>query len=306
MSELLVRNDCEDDGDYDEDYENDIVSELNNNIDTVNDISKYNIVIYNNKLLILLPVSSYEEYQAFWGVDYYAYRTQMLLEKKCDAIKCSNDFLMDRSSRELTYKGESSVITNENKKKNYQHYVTNVEYVKDKSCDNLDKIHYELLRKRVLRKYLNVPTKDEILKRELEHRNKIRVEIDKVLRDLPTLLYECADKGLVDFCVNFRNVSERYITVYGALPRIERHPCGDGKVRETFEDYLYYLFEDLYHKHIDEGDDPHMWVGARVVEQLKKIYPHLSMSCESSTPEMFVPRIKITFDVDLSAFGVIK
>jgi hypothetical protein len=305
MSAILWREDEKTDSE-EEDYENDIVSELANNTDTVNDISNYNIVIYNTKLLILLPVSSYEECESYWGVDYYDYKTQMVIDGKVDAVKCHNEFMIDHNSRELVYRGEMSVTTKENKKKNYQYYITNIEYIRDKSNENLDRIHYELLRKRVLRKYLNVPTKDEILKRELEHRNKLRVEIDKVLNDLPSLLYQCADKGLIDFYVNFRNVCEKNITGYGALPRIDKCPCGDGKIREKFDDYVYYLFEELYHKHIDEGDNPHLWVGARVMEQLKKIYPHLTMNCEPCAPEMYVPRIRILFDIDLSAAGIMR
>lgn len=306
MSELLVREDEKTDSTDDEDYENDIVSELANNTDTVNNISKYDIVIFNSKLLILLPVSSYKDCKSYWGVDYYNYRTHNIIDAECDAVKYNNDFLLDVSSRELSYRGEMSLTTNANKKKNYEYYIANIQVVNDKSNENLDRVHYELLRKRVLKKFLDVPTKDEILKRELEHRNKIRYEIDKVLNDLPTLLYQCADKGLVDFRINFRNVCQKYITMYGALPRIEKHPCSDGKVRGTFDEYVYYLFEDLYHKHIDEGEDPHLWVGARIMEQLKKIYPHLPMSCESCAHEMYVPQIRVHFDVDLSAFGIMK
>ena len=259
------------------------------------------IIIYNDTLFILMPMSRNRMYgrcDSFWAVDYYQYITYKIRENITDALSIGTKFMIEHSTKKLSFSGAYEE-TDAGKKKLYLHYLENVVKIKDKSEENLNRLHSNLLQKRVLRKLLNMPSKSEIIEREIQHRNIILREIDKKIKSIPAMLYASADEGLIKIGVKFHQIAENIITNRGALPRYEKSPCADGKVREKFVDYVYYLFEEIYHKHIDEGDDPHLWIGARIIEQLRVIYPHLVISCIAAC-EYIVPCIVFDLNIDTS------
>jgi hypothetical protein len=298
MSELIYRSDDEDDTIPEaQSYGSDVVCEDDNGYNNEKD----DIVIYNDMLLIIMPMnrsSIYNRCDSFWAVDYYQYRTYKIRDNTDDPITIGTKFCIEHSAKVMRFTGGFDE-TDLAKKKLYTHYIENVVKIEDKSEENLHKLHCDLLRKRVLRKLLNTPSKDEIIERELQHRNIIHREIEKKITGIPALLYACAEEGCTNVSIKFHQVIENIIINRGALPRFEKCPCADGKVREKFMDYVYYLFEELYHKHLDEGDDPHLWIGARIIEQLREIYPHLNISCVS-TSGYIVPCIVFSLNIDTS------
>jgi hypothetical protein len=265
------------------------------------DEEKDDIIVYNDMLLILVPINRNRVYgssQVFWALDYYQYRTAKIRDNRMNPIDIGTKYTIDIPNKTVstTSSFDETTLT---KQKLYEHYLINLVKVEDKSETNLHKIHYELLRKRVLRKLLNMPSKQEIVECELQHRNNIHKEIDRKIKDIPKLLYAYADQGSTNIPIKFNYITEAVITSRGMLPRFDKCPCADGKMREKFVDYVYYLFEELYHKHIDEGDDPHMWIGARIIEQLRVIYPHLNMICVPLS-DSIVPGIVIDLNIDTS------
>lgn len=265
------------------------------------DKDKDDIIVYNDMLLIIVPMNRNKIYgssTSFWALDYYQYRTAKIRDNRTDPIDIGTKYSIDKAKREMS---ASSTFeeTGFTKQKLYEHYLTNLVKVEDKSEANLHKIHYELLRKRVLRKLLNIPSKQEIIERELQHRNNIHKEIDKKIKEISKLLYAYADQGSTKIPIKFNYITEAVITSRGTLPQFDKCPCADGKVRDNFVDYTYYLFEELYHKHIDESDDPHLWIGARIIEQLRVIYPHLNMICVPLSGSI-VPGIVFDLNIDTS------
>jgi hypothetical protein len=105
------------------------------------------------------------------------------------------------------------------------------------------------------------------------------------------------DDGIQILRLCFDDISEINITAGGKAPNFKDYPCSDGKIRNTFSAYFYFLFEKIYKREADEISDQD-WLGVKLVEKCKNIYPHLNFHYEGS--DTLLPKIIIKLNIDTS------
>jgi len=182
------------------------------------------------------------------------------------------------------------------KKEDYAEFQKNAVELTGKTPAEIDAEHTELLRKRVIRKIVDIPTREEIQEREQLHRAELTAEIQGFMEEISPKLYNGAEEGHNCVSWDFNHFNQRFVTKYGKLSQLTKAPCLDGKER-NFSEYIYYLAEKVFVRHADETDDV-LWFGQRLCEEVRKVFPHLAVTAGNVEKGAILPSIKVHFVVD--------
>ncbi len=241
------------------------------------------IIVYDNRLFITFHIGN----NLVWIKDYYLYKTG-----KIDEYNIS--FCLDLNKKQFINYSEKS--DDEYKRKLFHRFLNSVKIIDDTSDENLGKIHLELLKTRLFNKVVPNISKDEIILREEQHRTKIFKDINLYFEKISPHLYKIADDGFQLLRISFNDINELTITDNGKLPQFKDYPCSDGKIRNNFVEYVYFLFEKEIKRNVDDISDQD-WIGNYLVDKCRKIYPHLHFSYETST--ILLPNINLNMNIDL-------
>lgn len=243
------------------------------------------VIIYGNRLYVTLHSGN----KLIWIKDYYLYKSG----KTEDYVNVS--FHVDLNKKHFV--SYSNSVDEEYKKKLFYGFLNVVQIIEDTSEENLGKIHLGLLKDRLLNKVIESISNDEIISREEHHRVKILKDIDLYIQKISAHLYKMTDDGIQTLRICFDDINEISITDGGKTPNFKDYPCSDGKIRNAFSTYFYFLFEKIYKKEADEISDQD-WLGVKLVEKCKNIYPHLSFHYETSNS--LLPKIILKLNIDTS------
>ena len=259
------------------------------------DKNRDKIVLYDGGIYVLYD---YNRHRLTFAVDYYTYKLLAPTTDRFSITTGHNVFSITEPGGRLDMRMSTS------REQHYSHYEyfmkTHIDLT-DKTEDEINAFHLEILKVAIHRKMVDIPSIEQIKAREVQHRSILRGDLYKTLCTISDKIYETAKKGKLAVSISFTTITEKRITAYGALPRFAKFPCGDGRLRETFVEYFHYLFEGIYKRHADE-EEP-IWIWARIVEQVRGIFPHLIVDCGSM--EELMPKVLIRFNIDVSLQEII-
>ena len=248
------------------------------------------IVLFNGGIFILYD---YNKHSLTWAVDYYTYKLIATTTDRFDITTSHNSFCIIEPDGKLDMRVSAC---KEQHIRHYEHFMKTHIDLTDRSEEEINAMHLEVLTAEIHRKMLDTPSIGQIKDRENQHRGILRTELYREFSKISDNIYNAAKKGKLTTSVSFTPISESRLCGYVGLPRFYKSPCADGRVRETFAEYFYYLFEGIYERHADE-DEP-MWIWARILEQIRGVFPHLIIEC--GPMERLMPQIMIRFDIDVS------
>jgi hypothetical protein len=264
-------------------YESDdeSVTTLSNTSDK---LSSYQIVVYNQHIYVV----GGENKNLQWASDYFnwkigggKYTEESFME---DA-----SFSIEKDNKALKY--YRYVQTTMSPTEAYAHYISNRKIISE---SEVPATHLELLKSTIIKKMLDIPSKEEIAEREKSHADIIKSQIEKSLLLISPSLYKAASNAKQSIVVEF-SLNEAILTNQKKYPRFINIPCADGTVRESFNDYVYYVCGQIFERHTDDTD-PKLWIGSRLAERIRKLFPHLSVECVPSA-NVF-PDIRIGMNIE--------
>ena len=157
--------------------------------------------------------------------------------------------------------------------------------------------HLKIIEEGLKKSHLNIPSAQEIEEREKFHRNYIQEQILNVLMKISDEIYKVIKKKEVSVKIKFPLITKDRITQFGIRPPHSQYPCSDGVIRQDFTEYFAFLMEEIYTRHTDEeGSD---WFSARLVEQVRGVFPHLNVDAVRTTDLMPHIIISIPVEIDL-------
>jgi hypothetical protein len=254
------------------------------------DKEKDKIVLFNGGIYVLY---NYNEHSLTWGVDYYTYKMIAATTDRYDIIISHNTFSIVEPDGRLDLRLSECREQHAN---HYEYFMKTHVDLTDRSEEEINAVHLGVLAAEIQRKLLDAPSAEQIKGRESQHRGILRTELYRELSKISNHIYYDAKKGKLSTEISFPTITENRITSYGGTPRFAKFPCVDGRVRETFTEYFYYLFEGIFERHADE--DAPMWIWARLLEEIRRVFPHLTVECGSLKGLM--PQITIRFNIDVS------
>jgi hypothetical protein len=95
-------------------------------------------------------------------------------------------------------------------KRIYKEVINSIKIIKDEK--EIDDIHLECLKKRIVKKLSEVITKEQVLGREVIHMSHIKTYITDLLKVLADKLYVMADNGLTTIELRFDLLDEDTLT----------------------------------------------------------------------------------------------
>jgi hypothetical protein len=242
------------------------------------------IIVYANRIYITLHSGN----KLIWIKDYYMYKSGRIDDY-------NTSFHLDINKKQFVNYSEPA--DNDYKTKLFYGFLNSVKIIDDTSDENIGKIHLELLKSRLFNKVIPSISKDEILSREEHHRARILKDINLYIEKISAHLYKMADAGIQILRICFDDINEISITDNGKTPQFKEYPCSDGIIRSNFIEYFYFLFEKVYKKETDEISDQD-WLGTRLVEKCKNIYPHIHFSYKSS--KSLLPSVILSLNIDIT------
>lgn len=250
----------------------------------------YTIVLYNEAIYVVGKQHEHSDFSLHWGADYFSWKTA---GGTYNALFKNALFSVDPNEKLMRYY-RTLYTTTMSEEEAYLHYTVKKKDIKE---SDVYTIHTTMLKARIVRKLLDTPSKEQLLAREHTHRSLIKQKIEEMLLEISGTLYATAAKGKQAVHLAFETINETHITDFKKYPRYERGQCADGKIRESFSEYVYYLCEQIFERHADETD-PKMWIGARLAERVRALYPHLVVQVFAE--KYIFPRIEIQMNIDVS------
>jgi hypothetical protein len=247
-------------------------------------LKEHQVIVYSNRIYITKHTGN----KLIWIKDYYMYKSG-----RTDDYNTS--FYLDINKRHFISFNDTA--DDAYKTQLFYGFLNVVKIINDTSDENIGKIHLELLKSRLFNKVIPSISKDEIISREEHHRAKILKDINSYIEKISSHLYKMTEDGIQILRICFDEISEISITDLGKIPHFKDYPCSDGKIRHNFTEYSYFLLEKVYKREVDEISDQD-WIGAKLVEKCKNIYPHLHFSYESS--KSLLPKIVLNLNIDTS------
>lgn len=245
------------------------------------------IIIYNNRIYIThVPHKT-----IIWLYDYFYYRT---VNRELSVNSDNPEFYIELTKKQFINPGISHDDTYKNTL--YYGFLNTVKIIEDASEDNICKIHTDILKSRLENNVVSTVKKEDIISRELSHRRFIIKQIDSLFIKVPAHLYKMTGDGRQTVKLSFAHINEKEITNNGALPYFKSHPCSDNIIRKDFRDYFNFLLEKEFLHKSDELDKQD-WIGERLVNKCKKIYPHLDVTY--NTTANLLPDININLNIDI-------
>jgi hypothetical protein len=242
------------------------------------------IIVYANRIYITIHTGN----KLIWIKDYFMYKSG-----RTDDYNTS--FHVDINKRQFVNYSETT--DTEYKTKLFYGFLNSVKIIDDTSDENLGKIHIELLKSRLFNKVIPSISKEEVLSREEYHRAKVLKDINSYIEKISSHLYKMTDDGIQILRICLDDITEITITDLGKIPHFKDCPCSDDIIRNNFIDYFYFILEKPFKRAGDEISDQD-WLGTRLVEKCKSIYPHLHFSYESS--KSLLPKIVLNLNIDTS------
>jgi hypothetical protein len=242
------------------------------------------VIIYNNRLCI----TRYNGNSLVWVKDYYLYKIN---EKYTE----DNWFHINLNYKQLINFGDGS--DDDYKTTLYYGFLNSVQFIDDTSDENLGKVHLELLKKCLINKALSTISKDDIIARETQHRNKILQKIVEYINKVSNAIYNMVEKGMEVLHICFNEINEKTITNDGKLPQYTEYPCSDGRIRSTFSEYFYFLLENEYIRKTDDISYQE-WIGLYLIERCNAIFPHIKFIYKET--DTLLPIIILHLNIDTS------
>jgi hypothetical protein len=242
------------------------------------------IFIYSNQLCI----SSHTGNKLIWVRDYYNYK----FSKDDDY---DNLFHINLCEKKL--KKFSDKVDDDYKTKLYYGFLNTIQFIDDTFDENLGKIHLELLKKRLIDRVVQTVSNQDIISRETQHMKKIIEFIDNYIKQLSLKIYSMVENGIEVLHIKFNEIDEKTITSIDKIPRFKEHPCSDGKLRQTFSEYFYFLLENEYSRKPDDLIDQE-WAGRYLVQRCNTIFPHIKFTCKYT--DTLLPIVILNLDIDTS------
>jgi hypothetical protein len=241
------------------------------------------IIIYSNRIYI----TKHSGNKLIRVKDYYLYKSG-----KTDEYDI--EFHLDINKKHLI--NYNDPVNNEYRTKLFYGFLSSIKIIEDTSDENLGKIHLELLKTRLYNKVIPSISKEEILVREEYHRTKILKDINLYIEKISPNLYKMADDGIQILRLCFDDINDLTITDSGKMRQFSEYPCSDGKIRNTFIEYFYFILEKAFKREEDDISDQD-WIGIHLVEKCRKIYPHLHFSYEVS--KSLLPKVILNLNIDI-------
>lgn len=260
-------------------YESDDETTLSNISDK---LSSYQIVVYNQHIYVVGGSNK----NLHWGTDYFNWK---IGGRTYEALMGDASFSIEKDDKALKY--YRYVQTTMSPTEAYAHYISNRKIISE---SEVHATHIELLKSTIIKKMLDIPSKEEIAEREKSHADIIKSQIEKSLLLISPSLYKAASNAKQCIVVEF-SLNEAILTNHKKYPRFINIPCADGTVRESFNDYVYYVCGQIFERHTDDTD-PKLWIGSRLAERIRKLFPHLSVECVPSA-NVF-PDIRIGMNIE--------
>lgn len=225
----------------------------------------------------------------------YEYFTYKYLNGKDNSY--SYDLTINSKDEEICDKGGSSYCS-ENKHAMYLDFMKTAKDLTGKSEQEIYAIHKDILRTKICRKLINIPSISKIRERENEHRLFLRDQLQLFFLKVTKDIYIWAEKGMTDIEFTIIGITKDRMTGYGARPQLNKYPCADGVIREDFRDYFYYLFMDIFPHHGDETDH-YLWLGMQIMNKLKTIYPHFTVEMREKH-DILLPTFIIRMNIQIN------
>jgi hypothetical protein len=263
--------------------------ELNAKEKELNNI-KSGVVVFNDKIYRIQ-----NKYHAIWFYDYYKTKVDEDLRGNKDKEISNGNAVFVIYLTQKTY----LCFGNENIKKDielqkqiYREVIRSVKIITDES--EVDNIHLECLKKKIVKKLGEVITKDQMLGRESIHLSYIKSYITDLLKVLADKLYIMADNGLTTIDLRFDLLDEETLTQNKKVCIYYEHLN-----ITTYKEYIYYLFSKEYGKP-DMVSNETEWLGEILIKQCKMIFPHITFLIKYPPKGAVFPIIiaKINYSLD--------
>lgn len=248
------------------------------------DDPSYKFVVYNQHIYV---VGGKKDRRLYWAADYFNW---IIGGRTYESLMNDAYFSIEPVDKKLKY--YRCIQTTMSPTEAYAHYISNVKTI---SGSEVYATHIELLKSAIIKKMLDIPSKKEIVEREKSHADIIKSAIEKTLLQISPTLYKAASNAKQCVIIYF-NIDESVLTNHKKYPRFVNVPCADGTVRESFNDYVYYVCGQIFERHTDDTD-PKLWIGSRLAERILKLFPHLTVECMPSATNVF-PDIRISMNIE--------
>lgn len=244
------------------------------------------IVMFNDKIYRVQ-----NKYDSLWFYDYYKTKVDdNLRENKNNDISNNNAvFVLYLSQRTYLCFGNDNIKKDvELQKKIYKEVINSLKFIEDES--EINSIHLDCLKRRIVKKLSEVITKEQILGREVIHMSYIKTYITDLLKVLADKLYVMADNGLTTIELRFDLLNEDSLTqnkkvcIYYEQLNIQ-----------SYKGYIYHLFSKEYGVPdvlISDID----WLGDILIKQCKKVFPHITFTIKHPSKEAAFPIIVAKID----------
>jgi hypothetical protein len=241
------------------------IMELNEKETELSNI-KLGIVIFDNKIYKIRNA-----HDSIWFYDYYKTKIDDDLRNcKGKEISTANAvFVLYLSLKTYLCFGNDNIKNNiELQKMIYKEVINSVKIIKDES--EINNIHLDCLKNKIVKKLTEVITKEQILGREIVHMAYIKTYITDLLKVLADKLYVMADKGLTGVELRLDLLDEEELTqnkkikIYYEQLKIS-----------TYKEYIIYLFSKE-HNPPELMTDEIEWLGDIIIKQCKIIFPHIN------------------------------
>ncbi len=239
------------------------------------------IVRYNNKLYKLLnPYSSLKRYNF---MEYYLW---VIEGSECYSYEFSLD-LGDKAY--IHYPGNTS---DEYAKLMFEHVISNIKFIEEKDCD---KEYLDCLRCSYIQSITHNISKEEIATREVYHEKKVLTHLNKCATDIAKQIHNI----VLERFTRARTVlhySENSLTESNEHPILYHVPNMDGKMRQTYDEYLCYIFQKVLGSELGFGLGLDLGLGPSLVQFYAKIFPPLRFEYEESASSC-IPNLIINIPI---------
>jgi hypothetical protein len=246
-------------------------------------------ILFNDKIYRVQ-----NKYDSLWFYDYYKTKVDDDLRGNKDKeISNSNAvFVLYLTQKTYLCFGNESIKKDiDLQKRIYQEVIHSLRIIKDES--EVDKIHLECLKKKIVKKLSEVITKEQVLGREIIHMSHIKNYITDLLKVLADKLYVMADNALTTIDLRFDLLDEDALTqnkgvcIYYEQLKIT-----------TYKEYINHLFSKEYGVP-DTLTTDYDWLGEILIKQCTKIFPHINFFVKEPPKGSAFPIITAKIDYTL-------
>jgi hypothetical protein len=262
------------------------VNEMENELKNI----RTGVALFNDKIYRIQ-----NKYDSLWFYDYYKTKVDDDLRgnKDKDISNANAVFVLYLSLKTYLCFGNENIKKDvELQKRIYKEVINSIKIIKDEK--EIDDIHLECLKKRIVKKLSEVITKEQVLGREVIHMSHIKTYITDLLKVLADKLYVMADNGLTTIELRFDLLDEDTLTqnkklcIYYEQLNIK-----------TYKEYIYHLFSNEYGMP-DVLTTDIDWLGDILIKHCKKVFPHITFIVKHPVKEAAFPIIVAKIDYTLN------